>query len=248
MAARESGPKPGRRFATTQWSLVLAAGNRDSPDFRTALAELCERYWYPIYAFVRRRGADAEQAQDLTQGFFSHLLERGTLRVVDRERGRFRSFLLGALKFYLADERDRALAQKRGGGAVSLSLDLDDAESRYRLEADPEDAPDNLFAKRWALEVLKKTHEELRREARRSANPERQERLAALLTGESEQPYREIADELGMSETALKVSIHRLRKRFGALLRDEVRRTVEDPDKVEEELRFLLQAVGQQKG
>lgn len=233
-----------QRFRTTQWSMVIAAGDDRNPRFQQALADLCERYWYPVYAFIRRRGADPDAAQDLAQGFFSYILEKNTLRAADRERGRFRSFLLTALKFYLADEYDRARAQKRGGGQEALSLDLEGAEARYRLEAEPEAEPDRVFEKRWALEVLEQTHRRLQEEIDRSANPERSRRLAAFLTGEGDdQSYREVAADLGMTESAVKVAVHRLRKRYGALLREEVERTVGDPGETEGELRFLLAAL-----
>jgi len=223
---------------------VLAAGDDRNPRFEQALADLCERYWYPVYAYVRRRGTDADAAQDLAQGFFSYLLEKNTLRSADRDRGRFRSFLLTALKFYLADEHDRARALKRGGGLEALSLDLEGAEERYRLEAEPEGTPDRVFEKRWALEVLEQTHRRLQEEIGRGSNPERSRRLSAFLTGDGDDTsYRSVAAELGMSEAAVKVAVHRLRKRFGALLRDEVERTVGSPEETEGELRFLLAAL-----
>lgn len=222
----------------------MAAGDSQDPRFEEALGDLCERYWYPVYAYVRRRGADADAAQDLTQGFFSHVLEKGTLRAADRERGRFRSFLLTAVKFYLSDEYDRATAKKRGGGLEALSLDMEDAESRYLLEADAETNPDRMFARRWALEVLDLAHRRLEGELATSANPERGHRLAAYLTGDAEDvSYKEVGNELGMSEAAVKVAVHRLRKRFGALLREEVASTVVDPEDTDRELRFLLSSL-----
>jgi RNA polymerase sigma-70 factor (ECF subfamily) len=232
------------QFHTTQWSMVLAAGDERNPRFQQALSELCERYWYPVYAYVRRRGAGADEAQDLAQGFFSTLLERNTLAAADRERGRFRSFLLTALQYYLADQHDRSAAKKRGGGRESLSLDLDGAEERYRLEADPEGTPDRLFERRWALAVLESTHHRLQEEIARSSNPDRSRRLAAYLTGDGDDTsYRDVAAELDMTESAVKVAVHRLRKRFGAMLREEVERTVNDPGETESELRFLLAAL-----
>lgn len=230
----------GARFLTTRWSLVLAAGDSAAPGSREALDDLCARYWYPVYAFARRRGADADLAQDQVQGFFSHLLERGTLKGADPGRGRFRSFVLGAFKLYLADERSRAAAQKRGGGAAVLPLDVDAAEERYRLEADAEEGPDRLFARRWALELLAHTRRRLDEELAGGRNPERSRRLAAFLTDADSAPYREVAAELGMSEAAVKVGVHRLRQRYGALLREEVARTVEDPARVDDELRYLF--------
>lgn len=228
------------RFLTTQWSLVLAAGDSAVPGSREALDDLCARYWYPVYAFARRRGAGADEAQDQVQGFFSHLLERGTLRGADPERGRFRSFLLGAFKLYLADERNRATAQKRGGGATVMPLDLDGAEERYRLEADAEEAPDRLFARRWALELLAHARRRLDEELAGGRNPERSRRLATFLADADAAPYREVAEELGMTEPAVKVAVHRLRQRYGTILREEVARTVEDPARVDDELRYLF--------
>jgi RNA polymerase sigma-70 factor (ECF subfamily) len=224
--------------------MVMAAGNSRDPRFENALSDLCERYWYPVYVYVRRRGVDADRAQDLAQGFFSHLLEKKTLKAADRDRGRFRSFLLTALKFYLSDEYDRATAKKRGGGVENLSLDMEDAESRYRLESEPEGNPDRIFAKRWALEVLEQTRARLDEELASSAKPERMRRLAVFLTGDAEDAtYKEVATELEMSESAVKVAVHRLRKRFGTLLREEVARTVVNPEDTDQELRFLLSAL-----
>ena len=224
--------------------MVIAAGDTQSPRFHDALGGLCEGYWYPVYAFIRRRGADSDRAQDLAQGFFSHLLEKRTLKAADRERGRFRSFLLTALKFYLADESDRAKAKKRGGGQEALSLDLEGAEERYSLEAEPDGSPDRVFEKRWALEVLERTQGRLQEEIANSASPERSRRLAVFLTGDGDGvTYKAVAAELDMSESAVKVAVHRLRKRFGALLREEVAATVVDPNETDRELRFLLAAL-----
>lgn len=239
----DGGGGGGGRFLTTHWSRVLAAGDSLHPQSSEALSELCAGYWYPIYAFARRRVGDSDAAQDLVQGFFSHLLERKTLRSADPLRGRFRSFLLGAFKLYLADERARATAQKRGGGAPLASLDLDDAESRYRLEAAAEENPDRLYERRWALEVLAHAHRKLAEEGAASSNPERARRLATFLTDAGGARYREVAEELEMTEAAIKVAVHRLRRRFGTLLREEVARTLEDPSKVDDELRFLFAAL-----
>ncbi|MEE2778375.1 MAG: sigma factor-like helix-turn-helix DNA-binding protein [Acidobacteriota bacterium] len=232
------------RFKTTLWSMVVAAGDSQNPRFHDELAILCENYWYPVYAFVRRRGANADHAQDLAQGFFPHILEKGTLKAADRDRGRFRSFLLTALKFYLSDEYDRATAKKRGGGQEALSLDMEDAESRYKLEAEPEGNPDRIFAKRWALEVLDHTHRKPHAEFEEGANPERARRLSIFLSSDGDDiSYREVGEELDMSESAVKVAVHRMRKRFGGLLRDEVARPVVDPTQIDRELRFLLSAI-----
>ncbi len=233
-----------RRFATTQWSLVLAAGNSRDPGRDDALADLCHRYWYPVYAYLRRRGTAADPARDLTQGFFCHLLEKKTLKAADRDRGRFRSYLLGALKFYLADQHDRASALKRGGAATTVSLDLEGAETRYTLEADRREDPDSLFIRRWAMEVLEQAHARLREHLDRTADPARSRRLAGFLTASETRRYREVAAELEMSESAVKVAVHRLRRRFGAVLREEVARTVAGASGIDDELRFLLAAIG----
>jgi len=228
-------------FATTQWSLVLAAGDSQDPDSREALAALCEIYWYPIYALVRHLGSDPDYAQDLTQGFFTDLLERRFFKVAKRERGRFRSFLKTALHHFLSHERDRARAQRRGGGKRPLSLDFEGAESRYRLEAAGNQAPDKVFERRWARALLARTIERLREETRASVDGDRLSQLLPFLTGETPHPtYAQVATELGSSESAVKSAVHRMRRRFGKLLRDEVARTVGVPKEVDEELRHLF--------
>lgn len=221
---------------------MLRAGDSLDPSASQALAELCERYWYPVYAFLRRRGQSVDDAQDLAQSFFVHLLERRTVKAADPGRGRFRSFLLTALKFHVADQRAWQSAKKRGGGVTPASLDFEMAEEKYQLEGDPEETPDRLFDRRWALEVLETTYRQLREELARSAHPERV-RLVDLLTGEGP-AYAVVGEELGMSTSAVKVAMHRLRQRFGSSLRDQVSQTVDDPSKVDDELRYLLRAVG----
>jgi len=232
------------RFSGTRWSLVLAAADSRNPDSAAALEELCAAYWYPVYAFVRRCGFQAEDARDLTQGFFAELLEKRTLKAVRRERGRFRSFLLAALKFHLSHERERAGAQRRGGGITPVRLDADTAEGRYRLEpADPQ-TPETLFERHWALVLLERALDRLRRELEQAAHPERSLRLVACLGGDAHAPrYKEVAAELGMTESAVKVAVHRLRGRYRELLRDEVLQTVDDPAKVGDELRHLYSAL-----
>jgi RNA polymerase sigma-70 factor (ECF subfamily) len=233
-----------RGFSTTRWSLVVAAANSGHPDYRRALEDLCGSYWYPVYAFVRRRGWDRDQAQDLTQGFFAELLEKQTLKAADQERGRFRSFLLTALKFYLSNEQERARAQKRGGGRSPIPLDADAAEELYRLEPVDQHTPETLFERRWALVVLERVLDRLRRELERSLHPERI-RLVECLTAEgSRGRYKQLAVDLEMSESAVKVAVHRLRRRFGELLREEVAQTVDDPKRVDDELRHLFDVMG----
>jgi RNA polymerase sigma-70 factor (ECF subfamily) len=223
----------------------VAAADSRHPDYRRALAQLCSDYWYPVYAFVRRRGADPDAAQDLTQGFFSQLLEKQTIKAADRERGRFRSFLLAALKFHLSHERERAAAQKRGGGQAAIPLDASTAESRYKLEpADPR-TPESLFERRWALLLLDRTLDRLREELKGSVRAERSLKLVVYLTGDDSTPsYKQVAAELEMTESAVKVAVHRLRGRFRELLREEVRQTVDDPAEVDDELRHLFAVLG----
>lgn len=231
-------------FSMTRWSLVCAAADSRHPDHEAALAELCSAYWYPVYAFVRLRGLDPDGAQDLTQGFFAQLLEKRTLKAADKKRGRFRSFVLAALKFYLSHERERAAAQKRGGGRTPLAIDTDTAEGQYRLEPVDRHTPETLFERRWALLLLEKALARLREELKGSARSDRSLRLAEYLTGGSSAPgYRQVAEELGMSEAAVKVAVHRLRGRFRGILRDEVAQTVNDPDKVDDELSHLFTAL-----
>jgi RNA polymerase sigma-70 factor (ECF subfamily) len=234
------------RFATTNWSMVLAAGETGSAQAREALAALCEDYWYPVYAFTRRQGASAEDARDLTQGYFLQLLEKGYLKGLTPEAGRFRSFLLVSVKHFLSNARDRERALKRGGGRPPLSLDYETAEGRYRFEAaDPAPTPERLFERRWALTVLENTMGMLRQEFERAGASPRYERLRAYLTEDGAQtPYGEAAKELGMSETAVKVTVHRMRQRFGRALREIVARTVATPGEVDDEIRSLLAALG----
>lgn len=238
---RSKSGERGGLFATTRWSLILAAGESRNPDAREALATLCGIYWYPVYALVRQLGEDAEQARDLTQGFFVDLLERQVLKVATPERGRFRSFLRAAVRNYLSHERKRAGAGKRGGGKQLLSLDFDDAEARYRLEASDDQTPDRLFEKRWARALLTRALERLREETRESADGERLRRLETFLTGGTPHPtYGQVAAELGTSESAIKTAVHRMRERFGKLVRDEVANTVGNPEEIDDELRYLF--------
>jgi RNA polymerase sigma-70 factor (ECF subfamily) len=232
------------RFATTRWSLVCAAGKEDSAA-KQALAALCETYWYSLYAFLRRRGCSREEAEDVTQAFFANLLERGWVRSADRDRGRFRTFLLTALTRFLSKERDKAHAVKRGGRRTKLSLDFDAGENRYRLEPTDEQTPDRLFERRWALTVLDKALARLEEE--HSNGRDKSARFAALkplLTASNDaSPYASVAAQLDMTEGAVKVAVHRLRKRYKELLRDEVGQTVSDPAAIEQELADLRSAL-----
>ncbi len=233
-----------RRFATTRWSQVLAAGQTGVGGSREALSRLCESYWYPLYVYVRRWGYDADQAQDLTQEFFTRLLEKHYLRAADPSRGRFRSFLLASLKHFLANERDRAGAIKRGGRATVVPLEIENAEGRYSLEPPDDETPETIYERRWALTLLQRTLARLSREFQAAGKQALFARLEGYLTGEQETlPYAALASELGMSEGAVKVMIHRLRRRFGALLREEVSDTVSTPGEVDDEIRELFRAL-----
>jgi RNA polymerase sigma factor (sigma-70 family) len=225
-------------FLTTRWSLVLSAGKGES---RAALESLCSSYWYPLYAFARRKGESHERAADLVQGFFLVLLERKDLDTLAPKRGRFRSFLLAALSHHMANERDRERAEKRGGGAVHI--DLHDADTRYALEPADAETPETLFTRRWAVEVLARTFERLEQE---HADPEKRALFEALkpeLQGASESTYAEIGARLGTTEGAVKTAAHRLRKRWRELLRAEVAGTLSDPADVDDEIRGLFAAL-----
>jgi RNA polymerase sigma factor (sigma-70 family) len=231
-----------QRFGTTSWSMVLAAGEADSTRARGALAALCEAYWYPLYAFIRRQGSTQDEARDLTQGYFLQFLEKGFLKSVRPEAGLFRSFLLASVKHFLSNERDRERAVKRGGGRLPIRLELDAAEGRYRMDpADSALTPDRLFERQWAMTVLGRAMESLRDEFDRSGETARFERLKPYLTGdEPSVPYQKVAAELGLSESAVKVAVHRLRQRFGQALREVVAETVANPAEIDDEIRSML--------
>src|SRR5882762_3593507 len=226
------------RFPTTRWTLVIAAADPQRKEARSALVSLCENYWYPLYAYLRRRGYPADQAQDLTQEFFIRVLEGQYLDRADQEKGRFRSFLLTSLKFFVADEQDRQRAAKRGGGAL-VQLEFSSGEERYQREPAHDETPERIFERRWALSMLERVTGRLRDEFVRHGRPEHFERLKVFLLGQSDAPYAALAREMNTSEGALKVAIHRLRKRYRELFRQEIADTVADPAEVESELRFL---------
>ena len=235
------------RFATTRWSIVASAGGQhDSPRAREALAALCEAYWYPLYAFLRRQGASAEDAQDLVQAFFVELLEKDRLAAADRERGKFRSFLLASLKHFQANDWRRGAAQKRGGGAPTLSLDLEAGERRFALEPSHQQTAERIFQRQWAMTLLEQTLAALRQEFVAAGKAELFDHAKAHLGGDpSAAPYRQIAEKLGMTEGALKVAVHRLRQRWREALREQIGQTVAGPEEVEEELRELFDALGE---
>lgn len=221
----------------------MQARDREPDNAARALEELCQVYWMPLYAYVRRRGYNVEEAQDLTQDFFTRLLAKDVLAHVAPEKGKFRSFLLAALKHFLANEWDKARAQKRGGGAVHVSFDTQAAETRYRSAPTDALSPDRLFDRQWALVVLDLALNHLEAE---HDTPEKQRLFAALrgtLTGDQpEAGYAAVARQLGVNEGAVKVAVHRLRKRYRELLRAEIAQTVSDPGQVADELRSLFAA------
>ena len=234
-----------RHFATTHWSIVAAAGAASRADAHDALSQLCEVYWYPLYAYVRRRGYSAPDAQDLTQAFFARLLEKQSLRVADADRGKFRSFLLASLDHFLANERDRARAQKRGGGVAPISLHWAAGESRVNLEPAHELTPERLYERQWALTLLELVVRRMEAEYQEAGKTRQFELFKDALGGGREQlPYVEVAAELNMTVENARQAAHRMRKRYRALLREEVARTVADPSDVDDELASLFDALG----
>ncbi len=235
-----------RHFATTQWSVVLAAGDSRQPEARRALSQLCEAYWYPLYAYVRRRVKNSADAQDLTQAFFAHLLEKGAVARADRARGRFRAFLLTSLENFLVNEWEKAGATIRGGRTVKLSIDLDAGESKYRIEPAHTLTPEKLFERRWVTTLLEQVLARLRTELDDAGKVEDFEHLKEGLTGDCRTlDFKKVAAALGTTPAAAKQAAYRLRKRYRELFRQEVARTVADASEVDEEIRRLLAAVGE---
>ena len=244
MPDSDSPIAPREVFATTRWTVVLHARDASDTQAREALENLCRAYWYPLYAFVRRQGVSPEDAQDLTQAFFEKLIEKNFLADVQREKGRFRSFLLAALKHFLANEWDKARAQKRGGGVVHVPIDTASAETRYGLEPAHFDSPEKLFERRWAITLLDRVLERLRDEHVEAGKADLFEQLKPCLTAEKASlSYAELGARVGLSEGAVKVAVHRLRQRYRELLRAEIAETVDSPGEVEEELRHLFTAL-----
>ena len=238
-----SSSAPGDIFATTHWTVVLAAGKRHTPQSDGALEKLCKTYWFPLYAYVRRRGHGKQDAEDLTQAFFARLLEKNFLANLDSEKGKFRAFLLAALKHFLANEWDKSQAQKRGGGAVNLSLDWQTADTKFQVAATNEPSPDKAFDREWALALLAKVIERLQSECAADGKGKLFEQLKMfLMAGGGDSAQAEVAKSLGMEEGAVRVAIHRLRKRYRALLRDEIAHTLTDESQVEAEMRALFGA------
>jgi RNA polymerase sigma-70 factor (ECF subfamily) len=221
--------------------VLAAGGEHDATATRRALEELIQAYWFPLYAYVRRQGSLAAAAEDLVQGFLTRLLEKDDLSRVDRSKGRFRSFLLAAMKNFMANERARDRALKRGGGVRVIALDAMDAEARYAVEPADEMTPDRLFDRRWALAVLEQVLARLRREFIDAGNGPLFETIKDCLTPDrGKLSYAQLARRLGMTEGALKVAVHRMRRRYRDLLRHEIAQTVETPAQVDEEIAYLL--------
>jgi RNA polymerase sigma-70 factor (ECF subfamily) len=234
---------PSPRFATTRWSLVLAVRDAQSPDAAAALATLCETYWYPVYAFIRRTGLSVDEAKDLTQAFFARVLEKDYFGQARQERGRFRSFLLSSVRHFLANQRDWEQAQKRGGAVPHLSLEFDDGERTYQIEPVDRDTPEVLYERRWALASIDSALARVRVKYEHAGKAELFARLRPFLTGDEPGSYAELATALRVTEGSLRVAVHRMRQQFAAMLREIIADTVAGPDEVDEELRELMKAV-----
>lgn len=238
------GGAAGDVFATTRWTVVLAAGLRGAPQADVALEELCRTYWYPLYAYVRRQGHSREDAEDLTQAFFARLLEKNFLEGISSEKGKFRAFLLVAVKRFLANEWDRANRQKRGGGQSTLSLDWQDADTRYQINPADNLSPDRLFDRAWAMATLERVITRLRDEHSAEGKAALYEQLKPfLMVGKNEIRYAQAAATLELTEGAVRVAVHRLRRRYRELLREEIVRTLSDPAQADEEMQALFSAL-----
>ena len=234
----------GSTFATTHWSAVLVAGRGDSPEAVQALERLCGACWYPLYAYVRRQGHAPADAQDLVQEFFARLLERNYLRLADRKRGRFRTFLLTSLQHFLINEWHKTNRAKRGGGRHPISLDAEKTETRFLAEPADDRSPDKAFDRRWATVLLDRVLDQLQTEYATNERGQVFAELRSSLTGEdNESSYAEIGRRLGMSEGNVKLTVHRLRRRYRELMRKEISQTVDDPELIDVEIRELIAAL-----
>ncbi|HWW02443.1 MAG TPA: ECF-type sigma factor [Candidatus Acidoferrum sp.] len=230
-------------FATTHWTAVIAAGRGSSAEAEVALEELCHAYWFPLYVYVRRQTPTREDAEDLTQAFFARFLEKNYLEKLSVQKGKFRAFLLAALKHFLANEWDRASRQKRGGGVAPLSLDWQDADARYQIEPVDNSSPDKLYDRAWAVTLLEQVLRRLRDENATEDQTRVFEQLKGfLMVGTSAIPYGEAAARLHLSEGAVRVAVHRLRRRYRELLREEISQTLSDATQIAEEMRTLFSA------
>jgi DNA-directed RNA polymerase specialized sigma24 family protein len=231
-------------FATTHWSVVLQTGDSESPQSMVALEKLCRAYWFPLYAFIRRKGHSEEDAKDLTQQFFARLLERRDFRTVDARKGKFRTFLLAALTHFLSNERDRVMAAKRGGGRTIISLDEMNAEQFSRFEPASDVSPDKLFDWRWAMTLLAQAVVKLRAEMTEAGKLDVFEELKSFLTNDApDGEYAKVAQRLGGNNQSVALQVHRMRQRYRELVRGEVAHTVSSPTEVDEEMRHLLAAL-----
>jgi RNA polymerase sigma factor (sigma-70 family) len=236
-------PPRGHAFVTTHWSVVLTAGRSDTTRAQDALAKLCQTYWHPLYAYIRRRGQSPEDAEDLTQGFFAHLLAHNAVATVSRDKGRFRSFLLASLNHFLSDEWDKARAQKRSAGKI-VSLDTKCAETWLSQQPSATLTPEKAFELRWAITLLEQVYQRLEAEHRQQGKGELFEALRTTLAGPGNSaPYAELAARLALNEGAVKVAVHRLRQRYRTLLRETIAETVASEAEVEEELRYLMRVL-----
>jgi RNA polymerase sigma-70 factor (ECF subfamily) len=241
MPSKKPDDTSAARFTSTSWTVVAQARDGSAPEARQALTELCQAYWYPMYAYLRRRGHSPDEAEDLTQGFFADLLARDSLKGVDPSKGKFRSFLLASLEHFLSNRRDWDRRLKRGGKISHLSLDFRDAESCYLREPAHEETPERLFERRWALTLLAHVLDRLANEVDGENKGPLFERLKPTLMGEDDTAsYAQIGTELGMTTGAVKVAVHRLRKRFRAMLQDEIARTIADPGDYQQEINELF--------
>jgi len=236
----------GDVFATTHWTAVLAAGRGGSRQAHVALEELCRTYWFPLYAYVRRQGHSHEDAEDLTQAFFARLLEKNYLEGITSDKGKFRAFLLVAVKRFLANEWDRATRQKRGGGVIPLSLNWQDADTRYQINPADHLSPDKLYDRAWGVTVLERVITRLRDESEAEGKTKLYEQLKPfLMVGKSNIPYAQAAVALELTEGAVRVAVHRLRRRYRELLREEISKTLLDPAQADEEMQALFSALAE---
>ena len=242
--AKPRSPGEQSAFPSTRWSRVVAAADLATPEARLALSELCSAYWYPIYAFVRRKGNDAEKSLDLTQGYFTRLLEKGVLARADPRKGRFRGFLRTDCEHFLIDQHRREQAQQRGGGVALIPIDAQDAEGRYRFEPADTMTPDRLFDRAWAVTLLGRVLELLAAKYAESGNGEEFAHLKVVLTeGKGAVSAATLAERLGTSEGAVHSAVHRLRSRYRAILKDQIAATLDDPGEIEDEIRDLFEAI-----